>query len=69
MSKNSQNLRSELLVLERHFLDEVRFKIESLLGMYNVQRAKKKEILSFVHELQRLTDENIEVISTYVVKR
>lgn len=63
MEKNSRAARNELLVLERHFLDEARFKIESLLSMYNIQEKNREEIKSFVHELQQITKENISLIS------
>lgn len=69
MPKHSRVVRNELLVLEEHFLDEARFKIESLLSMYTVQDKRRKEIISFIHELRRLTKENISVINRYALKK
>lgn len=68
MPSPSRVVRNELHVLEEHFLDEARFKIESLLGMYTVQKERRREMVSFIHELQRLTKENIALLNRYASK-
>lgn len=68
MPSPSRVVRNELRVLEEHFLDEARFKIESLLSMYTVQKERRREMVSFIHELQRLTKENIALLNRYASK-
>jgi hypothetical protein len=62
MTKKKQPKYS-IKALEEIFFDQLQFKFEALLKFRNIQKANKKEMLSYLDNLKELTKENIEHIS------
>lgn len=69
MPKEANRAAEELLVLERHFVDILRFKMMSLFDLLTVQKKHRVEIMSFLKQLEEQTVANVELIKPYVAKR
>ncbi|PIR47851.1 hypothetical protein COV06_00410 [Candidatus Uhrbacteria bacterium CG10_big_fil_rev_8_21_14_0_10_50_16] len=65
MQTPADHAPDKLLVMEEHFLDIVRFKINSLFNFLNVSTSAEREIKSFLEELQTLTKKNIQLLKKY----
>lgn len=52
----------DLEVLEQLFLDQVEFRLESSLLLYNFLKHNRKEVLSLLTQLKDLTKENLTLI-------
>lgn len=52
----------EMRVLEELFLDQLEYKIFAVLSLQSIRRHRRKEILSFMEELSRITKENIALL-------
>lgn len=67
MKKNTQNKFNikEAEVLEELFMDQLIFKFEAIANLYTFEKKSKKEILSFVDQLKKISKENIKIIRSY----
>lgn len=65
-SKNPPPSIAEAIVLEELFLDQLQFKLAAAMNLYTLKQEHRREIYSFIDQLQNLTDENISLLQKYV---
>ena len=57
---------AELLTLEELFLDQMNFKLRSVFSIQTISRKHQEELLSFMQELEELTEKNRTLLQPYV---
>ena len=53
---------AEAIVLEELFLDQLTFKISAIMNLYTFKQESKREINSFIEQLNTITRENITLL-------
>ncbi len=62
--KNKHSLH-EIFVLEELFLDQLIFKLSSTFDLYKIKQKEKREIKSFIDQLESITRENLKILKKY----
>lgn len=55
----------DMLALEELFLDELSHKIDAVFDLYQLSDVSLREVRSFSEQLESLTKENIELLTSY----